>query len=101
MHSRNGGKRGQVSKTFNLPIDKLGFNEGITDPMLKVIFHTLRHTFVSWLVQRGTPLYTVATLMGHSTLEMTQRYAHLAPDTTRSVSMALSDMLSAADYSAK
>ena len=35
------------------------------------------------LVQKGTPLYTVATLMGHSTLEMTQRYAHLAPDTTK------------------
>lgn len=95
LPARNGGKRSQVSKAFNLAVEKLGFNEGITDPRQKVVFHSLRHTFASWLVQRGTPLYTVATLMGHSTLEMTQRYAHLAPDTTRSAAMALSDILSA------
>ncbi|WP_369681176.1 hypothetical protein [Maridesulfovibrio ferrireducens] len=35
------------------------------------------------MVQRGTPLYTVAKLMGHSTLAMTERYAHLAPDNLR------------------
>lgn len=93
--ARDGGKRVQVSKTFGQAVAALGLNNGITDPRQKVVFHTLRHTFASWLVQRGTPLYTVATLMGHSTLEMTQRYAHLAPDTTRNAALSLSGLLSA------
>lgn len=44
-----------------------------------VHFHTLRHTFASRLVQRGVPIQTVSKLLNHSTLQMTMRYAHLAP----------------------
>jgi integrase len=43
-------------------------------------FHDLRHTFASRLVQGGVPLYDVMHLTGHKTLEMVQRYAHLAPE---------------------
>jgi len=43
-------------------------------------FHDLRHTFASRLVQGGVPLYNVMHLTGHKSLEMVQRYAHLAPD---------------------
>ena len=92
LPSKTGGQRGQVSKAFDKVVRELGFNNGITDPRQKVVFHTLRHTFASWLVQKGTPLYTVATLMGHSTLEMTQRYAHLAPDTTKVAALSISDV---------
>ena len=43
-------------------------------------FHDLRHTFASRLVQGGVPLYNVMHLTGHKSLEMDQRFAHLAPE---------------------
>lgn len=43
-------------------------------------FHDLRHTFASRLVQQGVSLYEVMHLTGHKSLEMVQRYSHLAPD---------------------
>jgi integrase len=72
-----------VTKTFHRVVNQLGFNDNVRDSRQKVVFHTLRHTFASWLAIKGTPLYTIATLMGHSTLEMTKRYAHLCPDNHR------------------
>lgn len=40
-------------------------------------WHILRHTFASQLVTKGVPIYSVMKLLGHSSIKMTERYAHL------------------------
>ena len=74
----------EISRTFERVVKDLGFNTGITDRRHKVVFHTLRHTYASWLVESGVDLYTVKKLMGHSTIAMTERYAHLGDSTLQS-----------------
>lgn len=46
-------------------------------------FHDLRHDFASRLVQAGVNLYEVRDLLGHSSITLTERYAHLAPHQKR------------------
>jgi len=41
--------------------------------------HALRHTCASRLIQRGVPIVVVKEWLGHKTIQMTMRYAHLAP----------------------
>jgi len=74
-------KFNQIPYTFKTSVKSLGLNEGITDPRERVVFHTLRHTYASWLVESGVSLYMVKELLGHSTLAMTERYSHLGENT--------------------
>jgi integrase len=43
-------------------------------------WHDLRHTWASWHVQQGTPLFVLQELGGWESAEMVRRYAHLAAD---------------------
>lgn len=76
----NGEQIQYISHTFERTVLELGFNTGVADRRDKVTFHTCRHTFASWHVQNGTDLYTVKELLGHSTIQLTERYSHLKPD---------------------
>jgi len=56
------------------------FDAAVADAKLSdFTWHCLRHTFASRLVMKGVDLRTVQELMGHKTIQMTVRYAHLAP----------------------
>ncbi|MBI4806544.1 MAG: site-specific integrase [Desulfovibrio sp.] len=72
-----------ISKIFRRIADAARLNEGIEDSRNKITFHSLRHTFASWLAQKGTPLLTIKELLRHRSIEMTMRYAHLIPDAKR------------------
>lgn len=59
-------------------IDRRDFkNACIRSGIEDFTFHDLRHTWASWHVQAGTPLYTLKTLGGWEVLEMVNKYAHL------------------------
>lgn len=81
-----------TSKTFSRAVEAVGLNNGIADSRQRVVFHTLRHTFCSWLAMAGESLYTIGELVGHSSAEMTKRYAHLCPDTKKSAVARICDM---------
>lgn len=77
------GKNGQfrqVGKPFKEAVAFCGLNKNIKDRRNMVVFHSLRHTFASWLVQLGLPLLEVSKLLGHANIQMTMRYAHLSPE---------------------
>ncbi len=78
------GKDGCVlRRLYAMAVDAAELNKDSTGPKSKVVFHTLRHTFGSWLAIAGTDIYRIKTLMRHKTIKMTMRYAHLLPDATR------------------
>lgn len=80
---KTGGLVERVSKSFARTVKDLGLNEGIEDRRQRIVFHSLRHSYASWLVEEGVDLYSVQRLLGHKTGVMTQRYAHHSPEGLR------------------
>jgi integrase len=78
-----------VSATFKRVVNSLGLNKGVIDTRQKIVFHSLRHSFASWLALQGESLITLRDLLGHKTTTMTNRYAHLLPDHKRAAVLKL------------
>lgn len=71
------------SKQFTWLTLAIGLNRGDEDRQHRLTFHSLRHTFASWLALADVELYRIQKLMRHKTPAMTQRYAHLRPSGLR------------------
>jgi len=70
-----------IQRRLKIHLDKL-FNTGldVKDAQNRIVVHSLRHTFASLLAINGTPIYNLMRLMNHASMDMSMRYAHLAPD---------------------
>jgi len=72
------GKGGPVFGAKNI---QAGFENARTRAGLdEVRFHDLRHTFATRLVDRAVDIITIQSLLGHSTVLVTQRYTHARDD---------------------
>ena len=71
FYNKNGKAYYNVRKSFDAALKKCG--------IIDFRFHDLRHTFASQLAMAGVDFITLKELLGHKTIEMTQRYAHLSP----------------------
>jgi site-specific recombinase XerD len=56
--------------------------------------HDLRHTCAAWLVSAGVLLTEVRDLLGHASVVITERYAHLSPDNVRAAVARLDEPMS-------
>ena len=68
---------GRPSSSLHFPWERIRKRANLSDLRL----HDLRHSFASFLVNKGYSLYIVQTLLGHQHSRYTQRYAHLTNET--------------------
>lgn len=83
-----------ITRTAYHSYDTAWFKTRAEAGLENVRMHDLRHTYASLLINKGVSLYEVQTLLGHSSLQMTQRYAHLEPDLLHKRTELLSNVIS-------
>jgi integrase len=81
---------GRPSASLWFPWDRIRKRANLQDVRL----HDLRHSFASFLVNRGWSLYVVQRLLGHAHARTTERYAHLAPQTLANAAEVMNDFVS-------
>jgi len=69
------GKKPLCISAAQKAFDRARLQAGIKKP---VSFHTLRHSFATHLIESGTSVRTIQALLGHRSLQTTERYTHLA-----------------------
>jgi integrase len=71
-----------VKTAFKKACEEAGLEYG-RDKADGVTFHTLRHTYGTYLAKQGTHIRTIQELLGHKNIKMTQRYTKVADDSKR------------------
>lgn len=68
--------------------EKLSINVEVDDPRNAVVWHTLRHTYATRMLEAGTDIYTLKELLGHASVTTTEIYLHLCDRTKRERALA-------------
>lgn len=77
-----------LSRAMRRIMKKLGFNDGVGDPRNVVVWHTLRHTFATRMLEAGVDIYTLKELLGHASVTTTEIYLHLCDRAKRKQALA-------------
>jgi integrase len=75
-----GQKINRLSKTWQIVVDNVIDGNINADVKQRITIHSLRHTHASWLAMSGLDILHIKEQLGHKTLDMTMRYAHLIPN---------------------
>lgn len=90
-NKKTGGPFSNIFNSWDAARKKAGLKD--------VRMHDLRHSFASALVNNGLSIYDVKELLGHSSVQTTQRYAHLSQDRLSKAAKTVSDHFGFADES--
>lgn len=77
-----------LSRAMRRIMARLGFNDGVDDPRNLVVWHTLRHTFATRMLESGVDVYTLKELLGHASVTTTEIYLHLCDRARREQALA-------------
>lgn len=84
--TENGTQLVQIPRIFVRCFIRLGINTTEEKNSAKrAVFHSFRHTFATWLAQKGTPMVILAALLGHSVLKTTERYVKYSPQNVEAI----------------
>lgn len=86
----DGGPRAAdaLSRSMRRIADDLGLNDGVADPRNRVVWHTLRHTCATRLLESGVDVYRVKEILGHASVTTTEVYLHLCDRARRERALA-------------
>lgn len=82
--NRWGERINKLSQSFSRAVKSAGLNAGVTDPKMKITFHSLRHTFASRVLKAGASIYETSKLLGHGSVKVTERYSHVVQEDLQS-----------------
>src|SRR6266851_4957381 len=74
----------QLTEVWPIAFPRAAWEHAVAEAQVEdFTFHDCRHHFASWFMMRGGKLQALQAILGHRSLAMTTRYAHLSPDHIR------------------